>query len=216
MGIQSKRNSKSEMALYSISERIGVINLGLGNVTSVQNCLKSANLKSIITRDLSELANCRGYVLPGVGTASALMKQFREYTEVMTFVKEIFQTSEKPMLTICLGMQILFEKSEEGETDCLGLMRGNVKKLDNNLCNIGWRNLDLSDIGVNQRASFYFNHSYYVDTERRKNTLKIEIGDQEACVAARVRNTLSLQFHPEKSQKSGVDLVKSFFEPNDA
>ena len=77
------------MGLNSGSEKIGIINLGLGNVTSVQNCLRNANLKSTITRNLSELKNCRGYVLPGVGTASALMLKFQEYDDVMAFVVDI-------------------------------------------------------------------------------------------------------------------------------
>lgn len=212
MAIKSKENSQLELVLRNLSNTIGIINLGLGNVTSVKNCLVNAGLIPVISNDIAELSQCHGYILPGVGTASALMNKFNRQERLMMFVKDIFKSGEKPMLTICLGMQILFEKSAEGNVDCLELIDGQVKQFNNNYCHIGWRNLDLSDVDIKMKASFYFNHSYYVSTTKKQNTSEIKINNKQACIAVKINNTLALQFHPEKSQKAGIELVRSFFE----
>lgn len=195
---------------------IGIINSGIGNVTSVKNCLSTVGLKCIISSDIEDLKPCGGYILPGVGSASALMENLNTRPQLKDFIKEVFFKADKPLLAICLGMQILFETSEEGHVDCLGLIEGHVKKLNENLCNIGWRNLDMTKLKIKQNTSFYFNHSYYVDIADDKNALKAEVGQNNACVAVRVKNTLAVQFHPEKSQRAGSQLIKSHFRPEHA
>ena len=202
---------------------IGIVDYNAGNITSVQRALNSLGIKNILSKNPEELKNCDKLIFPGVGDAAYAMVQLKE-TGFDKFLKEWTATG-KPVLGICLGSQIIFDLSEEGNTPCLGLVKGTIKhfyNIDSSLKNkemkvphMGWNNLTrygdcpiLKDVPEN--ADFYFVHSYVICPED-KTVVKAtaEYGIQVPAVIQQ-GNLFACQFHPEKSGKPGLKILENF------
>lgn len=202
---------------------IGIVDYNAGNITSVQRALNSLGIKNILSKNPEELKNCDKLIFPGVGDAAYAMVQLKE-TGFDKFLKE-WTAAGKPVLGICLGSQIIFDLSEEGDTPCLGLVKGTIKhfyNIDSSLKNkemkvphMGWNNLTrygdcpiLQDVPEN--ADFYFVHSYVICPE--DNTVVKATAEYGIQVPAVIQqgNLFACQFHPEKSGKPGLKILENF------
>ena len=202
---------------------IGIVDYNAGNITSVQRALNSLGIKNILSKNPEELKNCNKLIFPGVGDAAYAMVQLKE-TGFDKFLKE-WTAAGKPVLGICLGSQIIFDLSEEGNTPCLGLVKGTIKhfyNIDSSLKNkemkvphMGWNNLTrygdcpiLQDVPEN--ADFYFVHSYVICPEDK--TVVKATAEYAIQVPAVIQqgNLFACQFHPEKSGKPGLKILENF------
>lgn len=198
---------------------IGIINYGAGNLQSVKNSLDYLRIPNKIINDPSKVKNCDKVILPGVGAFGSAMKKLSD----LGFAEKIkaFAGSGKPVLGICLGMQLLMETSEEqGIHSGLGLIKGKVlsfsekiKKLP--IPHMGWneiykskKTLLLKDI--EDGSCFYFVHGFYCQPKDKKNIAAYtDYGIKFAAVISS-KNVLGCQFHPEKSQAVGLKLLENF------
>lgn len=194
---------------------IAIIDYGMGNLRSVQKALEFVGQNAVITDDINIIQKADKIVLPGVGAFGDAIKTIRE----KGFDREIYSAckSGKPFLGICLGMQMIFDKSYEyGEFEGLGLIPGEIKLLPDNVKkpHIGWNNLNVKmkaplfeNTGENPYV--YFVHSYYLETAAPVVSATTQYG-KEIQVAVQKDNIFALQFHPEKSGDVGLEILKSF------
>lgn len=195
-----------------------VVDYGMGNLRSVQKGFEKVGSRAIISRDPKEVATADRLVLPGVGAFPECMKNLTRFdlTEpVVEFVK-----SGRPFLGICLGLQLLFDESEEfGKHDGLKLIPGKVKEFDRTIGlkipHMGWnqvrfcKQVPIFD-GIEDSSYFYFVHSYYVVPDDPSDVAgETEYGIPFTCAVAR-DNIFAVQFHPEKSQGIGLKILENF------
>jgi len=197
---------------------IGIIDYGIGNLSSVHNALERLNVKSEIFSDPNKISLYSKLILPGVGSFKLGMNLIKK----KGWSEEIKQRVKigTPLLGICLGMQLLFTRGEEeGETEGLDLISGTVKKMIINkhlkLPHVGWNNLIFKRShnffsGIVQENDFYFTHSYSCVTDNTEDVVaEFDYGNNfVACVQK--ENIIGTQFHPEKSMNSGIRLLKNF------
>ncbi|MBI2338543.1 imidazole glycerol phosphate synthase subunit HisH [Candidatus Daviesbacteria bacterium] len=196
---------------------IVIIDYGLGNLASITNALNKLGIKSRISDSPDMIKKAKALILPGVGAAGEGMRNLKKKGLDKIILREIKE--EKPLLGICLGMQLLFEKSEEGEVDCLGIFKGMVRKFkkERKIPQIGWNNVMLTDKqklfqGVPNTTFFYFVNSYYCQPSDKSIVVGVtEYGERFASVI-RKGNIVGMQFHPEKSGDLGLQLLKNFNE----
>lgn len=190
---------------------IGIIDYEAGNLASVSNALKAIGASFVVSSQTDRLSDCSGIILPGVGAAPLAMRSLHS-RGLVRFIQELRQ----PFLGICLGMQLLYDKSEEGETDCLGIASGVVRRFDDDaerVPHMGWNEV-LFRTGnglaepTGKKSSFYFAHSYYAPLGAATSAVT-ECGINFSA-AIRVENFYGVQFHPEKSGDAGLNLLKSF------
>ena len=196
---------------------IAIIDYGAGNLQSVEKALRHLGCQCQITADPGELAAAQAAVLPGVGAFGDAMGQLR--ARGLEEPIRRFVSSGKPFLGICLGLQILFEESEESPgVKGLGLLRGRVLRLPKEsglkIPHIGWNSLSVGKpgglfAGVEGEPYVYFVHSYYLQAEEDVVAATAEYG---ATIHAAVQkdNLLACQFHPEKSGQVGLSLLENF------
>lgn len=198
---------------------IAVINYGLGNLHSVQKAIAYAGGRAEVTNDPETILRADKVVLPGVGAFADGMKGLIS-RRLVSPLKEV-ALAGKPLLGICLGMQLFFEESEEkGLHQGLGLLAGQVKAFDQpgiKVPQIGWNQLEMEkksslmeDI---PRGSFvYFNHGYYCQPENGSDVLTSTMYGIKFASSVQRNNILGVQFHPEKSQKIGLKIIQNFVE----
>lgn len=195
---------------------IGVIDIGLGNVSSVFKALDKFECSSISISGASDLDLVDKIIFPGVGSFKPAMEKLIKYDLVHPIQKFIF--SGKHYLGICLGMQLLAETGLEGqETQGLGVVKGTVKKMSYNkeqkLPHIGWNNVNHDQSGIfrniDNNSDFYFVHSYSFIPNEKAEIFYCQYS-QEIVAYIRVGNVHGCQFHPEKSQNSGLKLIENF------
>lgn len=190
---------------------IGIIDYGAGNVRSIVNALERIDVRSFASADIDELDSAVGLILPGVGAAGAAMASLRA-AGLAVWLPRV----RRPLLGICLGMQMLFQRSEEGDTECLGILPGSVRRFRHatlKVPHMGWSPVvrcgdsPLLD-GMTDGAFFYFVHAYHaaVDTTTVAAT---EYGARFAAVV-QAGNIFGVQFHPEKSGAAGLRLLENF------
>lgn len=198
---------------------IGIVDYGMGNLFSVSKALERLGAEYIISADKGELLAADALLLPGVGSFRDAMERLPVET-----IKE-FAASGKPLLGICLGMQLLFERSEEnGPTEGLGLLPGRVRRFPGKtpegqtykVPHMGWNRLEFvqeSPLLKNLEEDYvYFVHSYYVDAENSDVLLaKANYHEQVSAVVGK-DNIFGMQFHPEKSSKLGMALLANFLQ----
>ena len=200
---------------------IAIVDYGVGNLFSLRSSFASIGVEAVVSGDPQVLAGCDRLVLPGVGAFGDAAEKLRQ-NGLDEFVRTQ-ATSGKPLLGICLGMQLLFEKSYEyGEHQGLGLIPGAVRPIrdvvpaDYKVPHIGWNALHL--VGekspifkyVNEGDCVYFVHSYYADCGAAV-TATAEYGAPLTAAVAN-GNVFGCQFHPEKSGKVGLSILKAFCE----
>jgi glutamine amidotransferase len=197
-------------------DRIGIIDCGMGNLTSVKNAFLLACSDCSLIRTPSEIEDFDKIVLPGVGAFPAMMQKLTDRKFEKYILRHI--ANDKPFMGICLGMQVLFERSYEfEETEGLSILKGEVIKLpigSSSVPNVGWWELK-GDFGsfnhtLSKEDTFYFVHSYFCNATTPYSSLKIEVNGVQVLAGIRYNNIFAYQFHPEKSQRSGQKLIKSF------
>jgi glutamine amidotransferase len=194
---------------------IAIIDYGVGNLRSVQKALEYVGQQAVVTSDVGVISRADKIVLPGVGAFGDGMANIKK----RGFDRVIKESCEqgKPFLGICLGMQMIFDKSYEyGEHSGLGLIEGKVVLLPDNVKkpHIGWNNLNIKKraplfTGVGDSPYVYFVHSYYLETEADVVSATTDYG-KEIQVAVQKDNIFALQFHPEKSGDVGLQILKNF------
>jgi glutamine amidotransferase len=192
---------------------IALIDYGAGNTASVANALEDIGTDFKIVKSEIPICNSDKIILPGVGEASFAMQKIH-----MLNLFSLLRLLKKPFLGICLGMQILCEKSKEGNVACLGIFESTVQKFDNSILNVphmGWNKVELvkeSKLfeGIPNKTDFYFANSYYVPVNN--NTIASSEYGIEFSAAIEKDNFYGVQFHPEKSGEAGLKLLKNFVE----
>ena len=195
-----------------------IVDYGLGNLNSVSKGFSRAGIETEISRDLSEIKNADSLILPGVGAFRDAIGELKNL-ELIDIIKD-FVKSGKYMIGICLGMQLLYEKSHEyGEYEGLGLIEGEVDFLDVNLKvpHMGWNNLKFEKSNdeilkyIKEDSYVYFVHSYFANSSNKE---LIAFAEYEKNIPAIVRNNniYGLQFHPEKSGGVGENILKAYKE----
>ncbi|HEX6509176.1 MAG TPA: imidazole glycerol phosphate synthase subunit HisH [Chloroflexota bacterium] len=193
---------------------IAIVDYGLGNLTSVRNAFAAVGARAERTSDPEAIRQADGLVLPGVGAASAGMERLRD-RGLDSVVLEVARAG-RPVLGLCLGMQLLFEWSEEGGTACLALLGGSVRLLrgDHKVPHIGWNQVETRGgalwEGLPPAPYFYFVHSYIcIPTEPSLLAGETEYGGR-FCSAVVSGSIWGVQFHPERSGNVGLQLIRNF------
>lgn len=194
---------------------IAVIDYGMGNLRSVQKALEFVGQEAVVTDDLKVMEKADKLLLPGVGAFGDAINTIRQ----RGIDKVIYDgvKKDKPFLGICLGMQMIFNKSYEyGEYEGLGLIPGEIRLLPDNVKkpHIGWNNLNIKMRSplfenVGESPYVYFVHSYYLETDAPVVSATTDYG-KEIQVAVQKNNIFALQFHPEKSGDAGLEILKNF------
>lgn len=197
--------------------KTGVVDYKAGNLRSIESALKFLDADYIISDRAEELIGCDKLLFPGVGEAAFAMNQLKR-SGLDSMMHEFFRTG-KEILGICLGCQIILDHSEEGNTDCLGLVPGRVRRFPAGglkVPEIGWNNIKkardhyiLKDVPDN--SNVYFVHSYYPDVDRKYMLCETEYMFP-FCSLIGYENVTAAQFHPEKSGKVGLQIMKNFLE----
>lgn len=203
---------------------IVVVDYGIGNVKSIMNAFENQGEKTVLSRDRDVILEADGLILPGVGAFSHGMNNLNKY-DLVAIIKEFVKTG-KPLLGICLGMQMLLVESEEfGVTKGIGLIKGKVIKLpvekSNKMKlphiswnaiqtkNIEWKNTILN--GVEANSDMYFVHTFVAKPENENEILsKTDYFNVEFCSSLKKDNIYGCQFHPEKSATHGLSIIKNF------
>ena len=198
---------------------IGLVDYGVGNVASVQAAFGKLGIQSVLSSEKNILFTADALVLPGVGAFPAAMKQIHA-KGLAPIIYDLVIKETKPLLGICLGMQILAEIGEEnGECPGLGLIPGRVRKLEpqghRKIPHVGWSEVQVLASGQDMFArkikgdAYYFDHSFYFDAPSEFRAATVS-WDGEIVAAVARGNIWGAQFHPEKSQNSGLRLLKAF------
>lgn len=195
---------------------IAIIDYGVGNLRSVEKAFAQVGVPAQVTSDPAVIGQAPGVVLPGVGAFADCMDNLRDYR--LTDVVREFIYAGKPLLGICVGMQILFAASEEnGYHQGLGIFDGVVKKIPGNLKvpQIGWNNLQIKKntalfAGIPDQSYTYFVHSYYAVPEDASIVAATTQYGRELTAAVQKDNVYAVQFHPEKSSAVGLKMLKNF------
>ncbi len=197
--------------------RVAIIDYGVGNLRSVEKAFAATGCEAIVSADEAVLRDAERLVLPGVGAFRACMKALRE-RGFDRLVRERVAAGV-PLLGVCVGMQMLFEESEEfGQTEGLALLCGRVRRFAGDLLvpQVGWNNVRQRETahplfdGIEDGAYFYFVHSYYCATTDATDVLgATDYSDEYASVVGRGR-VFGVQFHPEKSQAAGLRLLHNY------
>jgi glutamine amidotransferase len=202
-----------------MKKKICIIDLGTGNVASVANTLKHMNHEFKISINKIDLNNSSHIILPGVGSYKNFMKKINT-KNIINILKENVIHKGKPFLGICVGMQVLSEYGFEFEkTKGLSWIPGNVKKIkvkNKLLPHIGWNSIDIKKsnhplfYNLNYKSNFYFVNSYQFQPKNKENILATTMYEKEFCSIISKNNIFGTQFHPEKSQKVGLQFINNF------
>ena len=199
--------------------KIGIIDYGMGNLGSVSNACKFLGLDADIITAPRQMDSCRSIILPGVGAFGDCMAHLTEHGFVAPIQKWI--VSGKPFMGICLGLQALFQTSEETlGVEGLGIFKGSVKRFriapELKVPQIGWNAVKQKQPGcpmfgnIDDGAYFYFVHSFYVAPEDKSIVAGETDYGLKYCSAVWKDNVFAVQFHPEKSQAAGLQMLKTF------
>lgn len=194
---------------------IAIIDYEMGNLASVKKAMSKLNLPSIITRKIEDIKNSRGIILPGVGSFHQGMINLKKYNLIEILNQEVIN-KKKPFLGICLGLQLIMEEGSEPKP-CRGLgwIKGSVQPIKNkklSVPHLGWNNIYLKNENYKDDISnnYYFIHSYHVLPEEPVS--KHWVNYEFPMVASILKeNIFATQFHPEKSQTAGLELIKNYF-----
>lgn len=206
---------------------IAIVDYGLGNLKSIKNMLGRIGVKAIITNDFDVISKAEKLILPGVGSFDAGMNLLRSKGLQTVLDKEVLQ-SQKPVLGICLGMQLMTRSSEEGNESGLGWLNAETKKFrfdsdsELKIPHMGWNFVAPVRCGLEKQSifagmegqenRFYFVHSYFVQCNEKNDILAESFYGEKFTCAFRKGNFFGVQFHPEKSHKFGMKLLKNFAE----
>jgi glutamine amidotransferase len=201
---------------------IVIIDYGVGNLQSILNKLKRIDVDAVISSNPEEIQNARKLILPGVGAFENGMKNLRKFGLLSVLSKKIIE-EKTPILGICLGMHLFTKSSEEGHVPGLGWIDCTTKKFKFapktrlKIPHIGWNTLEIEKNhpilkGITNDSSFYFLHSYHLVCPKEDVVLARTNYGYDFVSAVQKENILGVQFHPEKSHKNGLQLLRNFAE----
>jgi len=195
--------------------KIGLIDYGMGNIHSVRKAIETLQEEVLLIKDKNQINQCKALVIPGQGSFDPAIENLNK-TDLIFNIKDWIERGNH-FLGICLGLQILFENSEEGFSEGLGLIKGKIKKIphieNQKIPHIGWCNL------IHQKESkliksnladnwVYFDHSYYASPLNKKIiSANVEYGSIHLTAIIEKDNLVACQFHPEKSGKTGESIL---------
>ena len=197
---------------------IAIIDYDAGNIKSVEKALQFLGQDTIVSRDRDEILSADKVVLPGVGSFGDAMKKLKDYNLINT----IYDVADKkiPFMGICLGLQLLFENSDETPGVAgLGILPGNILKIPDKpgfkIPHIGWNSLELKNNGklfdgIEEQAYVYFVHSYYLQAKEEKTVKACTEYASHIHAAVEKDNIFACQFHPEKSGDVGLKILSNF------
>jgi imidazole glycerol-phosphate synthase subunit HisH len=199
---------------------IAIINYGMGNLGSVKRKLDRIDAPSVITDDAEEIRKADKLILPGVGHFASAVQELK-YRDLWDVLNEEVLVSKKPILGICLGMQLMARHSEEGNSEGLGwfdakVVRFNIRDtLKFKIPHIGWNNIqpaktDTLFKGLDLQNGFYFVHSFHIMCTNQSDILCTTQYEYTFVSGIQKENIFGLQFHPEKSHDAGEELLKNF------
>jgi len=195
---------------------IAIIDYGAGNLRSVSNAITKLGYRSRITGDPQDVLNSSVVIFPGVGAAQDTMNNLKK--RGMDEVIRRLISEKRSLFAVCVGMQVLFDKTEEGgRNDCLGIIKGNVKKLPPGLKvpHMGWNQVKqkahhpIFD-GIPDEANFYFVHSYHADPDDKTLIAGVSEYGISICSMLIKDNLIATQFHPERSGDYGLRMYDNF------
>lgn len=205
-----------------MSSKIHIINYGMGNLHSIQKKLQRLKVDSVISSDISEIKGADKIILPGVGHFQMAMDNIKKLG-LLDVLNEVVLIKRKPILGICLGMQLMSNKSEEGNADGLGWIDAEVVKLKvedsfaYKVPHMGWNQISISKSsslmkGISDGDEFYFVHSYHLVASDKADILNETEYEQKFTSAVEKNNIFGVQYHPEKSHDIGELLLKNFID----
>ena len=211
-----------QIQIRTFGSMIVIVDYDMGNIGSVYNMLKKIGRKSEITRDLEKIRQADHIILPGVGAFDSGMEQLEKFG-LVELIRHKALVDKTPIIGICLGAQLMLEKSEEGQKFGLGLVKGEVVRFQLpaesklRIPNMGWNQIakvkssKLVDV-LPEQPRFYFVHSYHFKMSQSEDQLLMSEYGYSFCSAFQHENISGVQFHPEKSHKFGMSLLRNFTE----
>lgn len=200
---------------------IGIVDYGSGNVYAIANIYKRLNIDYLISGNTNELQRATHLLLPGVGAFDETMRILNN-SGLKNFLDEMVLEKKKPVLGICVGMQLLAEGSEEGDLQGFGWIKGYVKKFDESLLeqkphlpHLGWNTVEIQKVhqifkNIDHQKGFYFLHSYFFDCSHIDDVLGTTNYGLTYASAINRDNIFGMQFHPEKSHLNGLTIFNNF------
>lgn len=199
---------------------IAIIDYDAGNIKSVEKAIQYLGEDAVITRDRDLILNSDKVILPGVGSFGDAMAKIREYDLVNTIYDVV--DKKTPFLGICLGLQLLFKTSEESEgVTGLGLLDGRIIRIPDapglKIPHMGWNSLDIKQgatlfQGIEDQSYVYFVHSYYLQAEHEEDVATTTVYSTKIHASVEHENIYACQFHPEKSSRVGLQILKNFIQ----
>ena len=196
-----------------------LINSEVSNIGSWKRILHENNFDFMLSNELNINFNAvKKIIFPGVGNFGKVINNVKR-SNLNKIIPDLLKNKDIKYLGVCVGMQILLDYSEECESEGLGLISGNVKKLnfkDFPSTHNGWNNISIINNNskiikkIDQNKDFYFNHSYFCKVKNRKNIVSTLKNNDEISTIIQKENIYGVQFHPEKSHEVGIDLIKNF------
>jgi len=201
--------------------KIGIIDADIGNIQSLYYCIKKIGHDPIVSSKPSELINMEKLIFPGVGAFDAIYENVKKKNLLELFNKIV--VLNKPLLGICVGFQLLAESSIENKVSPgLKIIKGNIrpiKEFCKNLSvpHVGWNSCKIINKnnlfdGIENNSDFYFTHSYYLVSKENKCISTLTNYGDDFISSVKINKIYGVQFHPEKSQKNGLTLIKNFIE----
>lgn len=201
-------------------QNIAIIDYGMGNLFSVRKVLESLGVNVVITNDPEKILTADKLILPGVGHFGKAMENLKRLNLIETLNTAVLQ-NKTPILGICLGMQLMAKRSEEGDTEGLGwfdaeVVKFNVKdQLRFKVPHVGWNCVEVNMLSklmsnIDDTAEFYFVHSYYMKLNDPAETLNTTVYEEAFTSAIEKGNIFGVQYHPEKSHDVGEVLLANF------
>ena len=200
---------------------IGIVNYGAGNIKALQKIFRDNDVTHKVVESSNEMSNCDKLILPGVGHFDHVMKKLKK-SNLIDSLNETVISKRKPILGICVGMQIMGTSSEEGSEHGLGWIQGEVKEFDKKLLkqkpylpHMGWNTANQTSEnplfkGINSEQGFYFVHSFYFKAKNYDNVLSTTDYGVKFHSSINSENIFATQFHPEKSHRNGEQLLMNF------
>lgn len=191
--------------------KLAIVDLSYGNIGSVRLAFQRFGVEPVVTADANAIATADRVILPGVGAAGHAIQRIDELG-----LRGVLTSLDQPALGICLGMQLLYERSDEADMQCLAILPGSVRALEpapgRPVPHMGWSRLDVRDKGVGLQSGeyVYFAHGYACDSGEA--TVASADYGREIPAVVRHRNWLGTQFHPEKSGEAGARFLKAFLQ----
>ncbi len=199
---------------------VAIIDYDAGNLRSVEKALEALGAETVVTRDSEVIAGSSRVILPGVGSFGDAMERLNQYGLPDVIRRTV--SGNKPFLGICLGLQLLFEESEESPgVPGLGILKGKILKIPQTeglkIPHMGWNSLNLKPdsrlfAGIRDQEYVYFVHSYYLKAQEESQVAATTWYGTEIHAAVEAGNVFACQFHPEKSGDTGLRILKNFLE----